>query len=121
MCVLCSMSLLVEPHWTDRQQQVGESVATATAGSDHERQRRRDWQHRAQLLNHILGYYGLSLDNWQNRHYVLNDRKGRSEMVTDLGAVWPAAAQLLGRPLDPLDPRLIEALSSARLARQGLP
>jgi len=118
MCILCSQSLFVEPHWTDRKQNTGEPVATVTAGSDRERHRRRDWQHRAQILNHILSYYGLSLDNWQNRHYVLSNRKGHAEMVTDLGALWPAAAQLLGRPLDPLDPPLIEALSSDRRARE---
>ena len=118
MCVLCSQSLFVEDHWTDRKQGAGELVTTA--GSDHERHRRRDWQHRAQILNHILGYYGLSLDNWQNRHYVLSDRKGRSEMVTDLGALWPAAAQFLGRPLDPLDPQIIKELSNAHRDREGL-
>lgn len=119
MCVLCSQSLFVEAHWTDRKMDAVEPVATA--GNDRERHRRRDWQHRAQILNHLLGYYGLSLDNWQNRHYVLSDRKGRAELVTDLGALWPAAAQLLGRPLDPLDPQLIEALRGDRRAREALP
>ncbi len=117
MCVLCSQSLWVDRHWTDQKHDTREPVATA--GSDQERHRRRDWQHRAQILNHILGHYGLSLDNWQNRHYVLSDRKGRSEMVTDLGALWPAVAQLLGRPLDPLDPQLIDALSGNRPAREA--
>ncbi len=120
MCVLCSQSLLVEAHWTDRKTEVGEAAATATAGSDRERHRRREWQHRAQILNHILGYYGLSLDNWQNRYYVLSDRKGRSEMVTDLGALWPVASRLLGRPLDPLDPQLLEALGGDHPAHERL-
>lgn len=113
MCVLCSQTW-VEAHWTDRNPEAGQPVVAAMAGSDRERQRRRDWQHRAQIVNCILGYYGLRLDSWQNRHYVLSDRKGRSEMVTDLGALWPAAAQLLGRPLDPLDPLFLEALSGDR-------
>ncbi len=120
MCVLCSQSW-VEAHWTDRKQEAGEPVAMATAGSDRERHRRRDWQHRAQIVSHILGYYGLSLDSWQNRHYVLSDRKGRSEMVTDLGALWPAAAQFHGRPLDSLDPQLLETLSGDHVARERLP
>ncbi len=115
MCVLCSQSLFVEAHWTDQKQAVGEPVVTATAGSDRERHRRRDWQHRAQVLNHILGCYGLSLDSWQNRHYVLSDRKGRSEMVADLGALWPTAEQLLGHSLDPLDPQLLASLTRERL------
>ncbi len=121
MCVLCAQSLFVETHWTDHAKEAGEPVAMATAGSDRERQRRRDWQRRVQLLDHILGRYGLSLDNWQNRYYVLSDRKGRSEMVTDLGALWPAAAQLLGRPLDPLDPQFMEALSGEHPDRERLP
>ena len=99
MCMLCAQSLFVDAHWTDRDPDASEP--TAMAGDDRERRRRRDWHRRAQLLNRVLSCYGLSLDNWQNRHYVLSDRKGRSEMVTDLGALWPAAAQLLGRPLDP--------------------
>ena len=108
MCMLCAQSLFVDAHWTDRDPDASEP--TAMAGDARERRRRRDWHRRAQLLNRVLSCYGLSLDNWQNRHYVLSDRKGRSEMVTDLGALWPAAAQLLGRPLDPLDPQFIEAL-----------
>jgi hypothetical protein len=42
---------------------------------------------------------------------VVRDRKGRSEIVQDLGSLWPAAAKLAGRTLDPLDPILRETLS----------
>jgi hypothetical protein len=35
------------------------------------------------------------------------------ELVQDLGALWPAVAKLAGRPPDPLDPTLQEALSAA--------
>ena len=62
------------------------------------------------MLNHILGAYGLCLEDWQSRSYVLSDRKGSTVIVQDLGGLWPAAEQLVGRPLDPLDPQLIEAL-----------
>jgi hypothetical protein len=41
---------------------------------------------------------------------VLRDRKGRSEIIQDLGSLWPAAAKLAGRTLDPLDPVLREML-----------
>jgi hypothetical protein len=44
----------------------------------------------------------------------VRDRKGRSEIVQDLGILWPAAAKLAGRTPDPLDPALCEALSAAR-------
>jgi hypothetical protein len=43
--------------------------------------------------------------------YVLRDRKGRSEVVGDLGALWQAAERLAGKPLDPLDPGLLLALA----------
>ena len=107
MCVLC-WQFLTEWHWTD--QRFDDRAAPATAGSDRERSRRRDWHHRTQVLNHILGHYGLRLDNWHSRHYILSDRKGRTVMIQNLGALWPAAQQLVGRPLDPLDPRLLETL-----------
>jgi hypothetical protein len=42
----------------------------------------------------------------------VRDRKGRSEIVQDLGALWPAAAKLAGRTPDPLEPALLEALSA---------
>jgi len=42
---------------------------------------------------------------------VLRDRKGRTAVVDNLGAVWVEAERLCGRPLDPLDADLIAALS----------
>jgi hypothetical protein len=41
---------------------------------------------------------------------VLRDRKGKTAVVDDLGALWTAAERLAGRPLDPLDPVLVGAL-----------
>ena len=42
--------------------------------------------------------------------YVLRDLKGRSELVQDLGSLWPVAERLAGRAPDPLDPALQKAL-----------
>ena len=42
---------------------------------------------------------------------LVRDGKGRSELVQDLGDLWPAAEKLAGRPLDPLDPALLDALT----------
>lgn len=110
MCVLC-WQFLTQEHWTDQRFDEAAAAAPATTGSDRERARRRDWLHRTQVLNHILGHYGLRLDNWQSRTYMLSDRKGSTVLVEDLGALWPAAQQLVGRPLDPLDPQLLEVLA----------
>jgi hypothetical protein len=65
---------------------------------------------RVRLLNRVLGFYGLRLDDWSGRVWVLRDRKGRSAVVTDLGSLWVEAERLAGRPLDPLDEDLVAAL-----------
>jgi hypothetical protein len=116
MCVLC-WQFLTESHWTDRQFE-GNDSSTATAGSDHERARRRDRQHRTQVLNQLLAHYGLRLDDWHSRSYLLSDRKGKTAIVQDLGALWPTAQQLTGRLLDPLDPGLLAQLSHPPAARE---
>jgi hypothetical protein len=66
---------------------------------------------RGRLLNRVLAVYGLKLDDWSGRVWVLRDRKGRAAVVDNLGAVWVEAERLCGRPLDPLDPDLVAALS----------
>jgi hypothetical protein len=66
---------------------------------------------RVELLNRVLDHFGLELGDWSGSVYVLRDRKGRSEVVGDLGALWQAAERLAGAPLDPLDPGLVRALS----------
>jgi hypothetical protein len=62
------------------------------------------------LLNRVLAFYGLRLDDWSGRVWVLRDRKGRSAVVADLGSLWLEAERLAGRKLDPLDPELVAAL-----------
>jgi hypothetical protein len=116
MCVLC-WQFLTDNHWTE-QQFVDGDPTMATAGGDRERNRRRARQHRTQVLNQILSHYGLRLDDWHSRSYVLSDRKGKTVIVQDLGALWPAAQQLAGRPLDPLDPALLAALQQADTASE---
>lgn len=58
----------------------------------------------------MLAQFGLEVDEWSGTMYVLRDRKGSTEVVTTLGVLWPAAERLTGRPLDPLEPALVEAL-----------
>ena len=66
---------------------------------------------RVELLNRVLDHFGLELGDWSGSVYVLRDRKGRSEVVGDLGTLWQAAERLVGGPLDPLDPGLVRALA----------
>jgi hypothetical protein len=90
MCVLCNV--LVNQHWAEQE------------GG------RRERVFRVRLLNRILDVYGLRLDDWSGRVWVLRDRKGRSAIVADLGSLWAEAERLAGRKLDPLDPELVAAL-----------
>jgi hypothetical protein len=91
MCALCGV--LMSEHW-------------AEAGEG-----RRARVFRVELLNRVLDHFGLELGDWSGSVYVLRDRKGRSEVVGDLGALWQAAERLAGGPLDPLDPGLVRTLS----------
>jgi hypothetical protein len=91
MCALCGV--LLSDHWAEQE------------GGQRQR------VFRVTLLNRVLDHFGLRLDDWAGRTYVLRDRKGRSVVVADLGVLWTQAALLAGRPLDPLDPELVRALA----------
>jgi hypothetical protein len=90
MCVLCGV--LLNEHWAEQE------------GG------RRGRVFRARLVNRVLAFYGLRLDDWGGRVWVLRDAKGRSAVVADLGSLWAEAERLAGRRLDPLDPELVAAL-----------
>jgi hypothetical protein len=89
VCSLCGV--LGQPHWAE----VGSS--------------RRARIERVRLVKRVLGHFGLTLDDWSGSVYIIRDRKGRTEVVNDLGSLWAAAERLAGRPLDPLDPALVAA------------
>jgi hypothetical protein len=65
------------------------------------------------LANEVLRHYGLKLEDWSGSKYLLRDSVGRSELVEDLGSLWPVAARLAGRTPSPLDPALQESMASA--------
>jgi len=95
MCALCGV--LLEQHWAEQ------DPAEQRAG-------RRARVFRVKLANRVLGHFGLRLDDWSGRMYVLSDRKGRTTVVENLGVLWVEAERLAGRPLDPLDPALVASL-----------
>jgi len=90
MCALCGA--LLSEHWAEQE------------GG------RRARVFRVKLVNRVLHHFGLRLDDWGGRVYVLRDGKGRSAIVDDLGSLWVEAERLAGRPLDPLDPAVVRAL-----------
>ena len=111
MCGLCGL-FAGERHWTERA-----ASPAIFGGSDHGRSDRarvtpaRERQERVRLVNRVLDPFGLVLAEWAASSYVLRTKTGRSEMVPDLGTLWPAAERLLGCPCDPLDPDFLVRLS----------
>lgn len=97
LCGLCG-ALAGADHWTD---------AAVTDGGTRSQRR----QLRNRVANEVLAYYGLSLREAPGGSSLLRNRTGQAALVAHLGALWPAAERLAKRPLDPLDPDLIAALT----------
>lgn len=106
MCALCGV-LGGPEHWTDAAPRAG--VFTRTADP---LQRRRERMARVACAGRVLAFYRLSLRDWQGTSFVLSSATGKSEIVEDMAHLWAAAEKLLGRPCDPLDPRLIAHLQA---------
>ncbi len=113
MCILCGV-LWTEEHWAEvgadprpveSDGTIALEVHTANLG-----QRLRDRALRARFANLLLGGYGLQLQDWEGSSYILRDRKGSSVIVPDLVNLWQAVEQMLGRPLDPLEPDFLDSV-----------
>ncbi|MGF1624365.1 MAG: hypothetical protein ACFCVH_05740 [Alphaproteobacteria bacterium] len=103
MCGLCGI-VGGEAHWTDRaggHGALGDSALT----------RRRERQQRVAVVNRVLAPFRLKVGDWNNA-LVLSSPTGRREMVDALAHVWAPAERLAGRPLDPLDAALLDALEA---------
>jgi len=65
------------------------------------------------MLTRIFAGYGLSYsDDPSGVTALVSDRKGGVQVAGGLGEVWAAGERVLGRPLDPLDLRLLERLTA---------
>jgi len=52
----------------------------------------------------------MALSDWQGSSFLLSTRTGKTEIIADLGHLWPAAERLSGRICDPLALPVIERL-----------
>ena len=104
MCALCGV-LVGAGHWTDAAARPG----LFTRNVDP-LQRRRERIRRVACAQKVLGFYGLTLSDWQGASYVLSTATGKTEIVDNLTHLWSAAEKLIGRPCDPLDPVLLAEL-----------
>ncbi|MFP6336968.1 hypothetical protein ACLGEO_03925 [Helicobacter pylori] len=117
MCVLCG-ELISSFHWTDGTDGSGSYENENLKGSnalisanENARERKRARLKRVRLLNQILAFYGLKIDDWQGAKFVLCDKKGQSVIVNDLGDLWDKAQNLAKKEMDALDSNLLAFLN----------
>lgn len=117
MCVLCG-ELISSFHWTDGSDGSGSYENENLKGqnavvsiNENARERKRARLKRVRLLNQILAFYGLKINDWQGAKFVLCDKKGQSVMVNDLGDLWDKAQNLAKKEVDALDSNLLAFLN----------
>ncbi len=117
MCVLCG-ELISSFHWTDGtdgsdsyeiENLKGQNVLISA--NENARERKRARLKRVGLLNQILAFYGLKINDWQGAKFVLCDKKGQSVIVNDLGDLWGKAQKLAKKEMDALDSHLLAFLN----------
>jgi hypothetical protein len=104
MCSLCGV-LGGNEHWADAVARPG--VFTRNADPIG---RRLERMKRVRLANQVLAPFALSLSDWQGASFLLSTRTGKTEVIEDLGHLWPTAERLIGRACDPLELAVIEAM-----------
>ncbi len=116
MCVLCG-ELISSFHWTDGtdenyggDENLKEPNALIST-NENARERKRARLKRVRLLNQILAFYGLKINDWQGAKFVLCDKKGQSVIVNDLGDLWDKAQNLAKKEMDALDSHLLAFLN----------
>ncbi|MFP6140469.1 hypothetical protein ACLGAC_04815 [Helicobacter pylori] len=118
MCVLCG-ELISSFHWSDENYgsdsyEIDEGLKEPNAlisANENARERKRARLKRVRLLNQILAFYGLKINDWQGTKFVLCDKKGQSVIVNDLGDLWDKAQNLAKKKMDALDSNLLAFLN----------
>jgi hypothetical protein len=104
MCSLCGV-LGGNEHWADAVARPGVYTRNASAI-----ERRRERMNRVRIANRVLTQFGMVISDWRGTAFLLSTRTGKTEIIADLGHLWPAAEKLTGRVCDPLAVPLIESL-----------
>lgn len=106
MCILCG-ELNENIHWSEAKlgKQSTEMIVGNEAG-----QRAKARLKRIKILQKILGFYGLSVQDWQGSRFILRDKKGNTALVNNLADLWQKAQNLTSKNLNPLDSKLLEHL-----------
>ncbi|GAA7040152.1 hypothetical protein ID0180_00040 [Helicobacter pylori] len=118
MCVLCG-ELISSFHWSDENYgsdsyEIDENLREPNvliSANENARERKRARLKRVGLLNQILAFYGLKINDWQGAKFVLCDKKGQSVIVNDLGDLWNKAQNLAKKKMDALGSNLLAFLN----------
>ncbi|ETD23000.1 hypothetical protein [Helicobacter macacae] len=120
MCILCG-ELVSSFHWSDISFGSDMNLAGQKSSvNENAFSRKRARLKRVKLLNEILRFYGLKIDDWQGSKFVLCDKKGQSVIVNDLGDLWDKAKDLAKREIDALDSNLLAFLGESNLNRESV-
>lgn len=103
MCMACGQ-MFSAIHWSDQQK-------TDSRGFADQRTLLLNRISKIRYTNQVLRYYGLTVSGRTGGGYTVSDKKGRSLLCQDFGDLWVKAQKLSGRPVDPLDPKLIAYLN----------
>lgn len=95
MCGLCGL-LGEDLHWSDP---LGDELPM-----------RRERLRRIAAINQVLAVFRLKVEDFQGAAYLLMGPTGKQALASGLDQLWQAAETMLGCPLDPLDPRLLDHL-----------
>lgn len=96
MCIACGFPT-ASGDWTN-------------AGSLAEAEASRDRAQTITVLAGVLAFYGLKARSMASTGGItISTPSGRYVNTRSVDDAWSAAAQLLGRPLDPLDPSFIRS------------
>jgi len=108
MCSLCGV-LGADDHWTSAVARPGVYTRNVDQAG-----RRREAANRMKFANAVLRSRGLKIAEWQGSSYILSSPTGASRIFRNLAHLWPEAEAMSGRPFDPLDPALLDALKAAK-------
>lgn len=95
MCGLCGI-FGERTHWSTQ------GVARGTS--------RRQRFFRLQAINNVLSLIHYNIRDFSGTDYVLCSPTGAQVMVKEMGQLWQELDSMRGRPLDPLDEGLMQAM-----------
>ena len=105
MCIFCG-DFISNVHWTDFKNDASSEIIVG----DLQRVRQQARIERVHFINKILVFYQLKLTDWNGSKFILNDLKGNSSIVHDLGTLWAKVEKCIGYAIDPLSTNLMDKI-----------